>query len=57
MLLRHHYPLPSCADLISLIARHKYYAKLDLYNGFYNFDVAEKARWLTSTIGDCHAFM
>jgi hypothetical protein len=56
MLLRHHYPLPACADLISRIARHKYYAKLDLYNGFYNFDVAERARWLTSTIGPGHAF-
>ena len=55
LLLRHHYPLPPCADLISRIARHKYYAKLDLYNGFYNFDVAQSAQWLTSTVAPGHA--
>jgi hypothetical protein len=56
MLLRHHYPLPACADLISHIARYRFYAKLDLYNGFYNFDVDKHAQWLTSTIGPGHAF-
>jgi hypothetical protein len=55
MLLRHHYPLPACADLINQIAKHKYYAKLDLYNGFYNFDVDPSAQWLTSTVAPGHA--
>ncbi len=54
MLLRHHYPLPACTD-ISQVARHKYFAKIDLYNGFYNFSVAPSAYWLTSTIAPGHA--
>jgi hypothetical protein len=55
MLFRHHYPLPPCQDLINQLSRHKYYAKLDLFNGFYNFSVAKKAQWLTSTIAPGHA--
>ena len=55
MLLRHHYPLPACADLLNQIAKHKFYAKIDLYNGFYNFDVDPSAQWLTSTVGPGHA--
>ncbi len=55
MLYRHHYPLPPCADLINQIAKHKFYAKIDLYNGFYNFDVDVEAQWLTSTVAPGHA--
>jgi hypothetical protein len=55
MLLRHHYPLPPCQDLINQLARHKYFAKIDLFNGFYNFSVAKSAQWLTSTIAPGHA--
>jgi hypothetical protein len=55
MLLRHHYPLPPCQDLINQLARHKYFAKIDLFNGFYNFQVAKSAQWLTSTIAPGHA--
>lgn len=55
MLLRHHYPLPPCQDLINQLARYKYYAKIDLFNGFYNFSVAKQAQWLTSTIAPGHA--
>lgn len=55
MLLRHHYPLPPCQDLINQLARHKYFAKIDLFNGFYNFSVAQRAQWLTSTIAPGHA--
>ena len=55
MLLRHHYPLPPCQDLINQLARHKYFAKIDLLNGFYNFSVAKSAQWLTSTIAPGHA--
>lgn len=55
MLLRHHYPLPPCRDLINQLARHTYFAKLDMFNGFYNFSVAKEARWLTSTIAPGHA--
>lgn len=55
MLLRHHYPLPPCRDLINQLARHKYFAKIDLFNGFYNFSVAQHAQWLTSTIAPGHA--
>ncbi len=55
LLLKHHYPLPCCSDLINQLARRKYYAKIDLRHGFYNFDVAESAKWLTSTIAPGHA--
>ncbi len=55
MLLRHYYPLPSCSDLIAQVARHRYYAKIDLYNGFYNFSVDPAAYWLTSTVAPGHA--
>jgi hypothetical protein len=55
MLLRHHYALPPCQDLINQLARHKYFAKIDLFNGFYNFQVAKSAQWLTSTIAPGHA--
>lgn len=55
MLLRHHYPLPPCQDLINQLARHKYFAKIDLLNGFYNFSVKKSAQWLTSTIAPGHA--
>ena len=55
MLLKHHFPLPCCTDLLNQIARHKFYAKVDLKNGFYNFDVAESAKWMTSTVAPGHA--
>jgi hypothetical protein len=55
MLLRHHFPLPACADLLNKIAKHSHYAKIDLYNGFYNFDVDPSAQWLTSTVAPGHA--
>jgi hypothetical protein len=55
MLLRHHYPLPPCADLLNQIAKFKFFSKIDLYNGFYNFDVDPSAQWLTSTVGPGHA--
>lgn len=55
MLLKHHYPLPCCADLLNQLAKRKYYAKVDLRHGFYNFDVADSAKWLTSTIAPGHA--
>jgi len=57
MLLIHHYPLPCCQDLLNQISRSKYYAKVDLKNGFYNFDVAEQIKWITSTVAPGHAFV
>lgn len=56
ILYTHHHPLPVCADLLNQLARKKFYAKLDIKNGFYNFDVAESAKWLTSTVAPGHAF-
>jgi hypothetical protein len=56
ILYTHHHPLPVCADLLNQLARKKYYAKIDIKNGFYNFDVAESAKWLTSTVAPGHAF-
>ncbi len=56
VLLKAHHPLPCCADMLNKIARFSHYAKIDLKNGFYNFDVAESAKWLTSTIAPLHAF-
>ena len=56
VLLTAHHPLPCCADMLNQIARKSHYAKIDLKNGFYNFDVAESAKWLTSTIAPLHAF-
>jgi hypothetical protein len=56
ILYTHHHPLPVCADLLNQLARKKFYAKLDIKNGFYNFDVAETAKWLTSTVAPGHAF-
>jgi hypothetical protein len=55
ILLVHHHPLPACADLLNQLARKSFYAKIDLKNGFYNFDVAETAKWLTSTVAPGHA--
>jgi hypothetical protein len=55
ILLVHHHPLPACADLLNQLARKKYFAKIDLRHGFFNFDMAEKAKWLTSTIAPGHA--
>ena len=55
ILLVHHHPLPACADLLNQLARKSFFAKIDLKNGFYNFDVAESAKWLTSTIAPGHA--
>jgi hypothetical protein len=56
ILFTHHHPLPVCADLLNQLARKKFFAKVDLKNGFYNFDVAESAKWLTSTVAPGHAF-
>ncbi len=55
ILLVHHHPLPACADLLNQLARKKFFSKVDLKNGFYNFDMAESAKWLTSTIAPGHA--
>jgi hypothetical protein len=55
ILLVHHHPLPACADLLNQLARKKFFSKVDLKNGFYNFDVLESAKWLTSTIAPGHA--
>ncbi len=55
ILLVHHHPLPACADLLNQLARNSFFAKIDLKNGFYNFDVAESAKWLTSTVAPGHA--
>ena len=55
MLYTHHHPLPCCSDMLNQIARKKFYSKVDLHNGFYNFDMHEDAKWLTSTIAPGHA--
>jgi hypothetical protein len=55
VMLVHHHPLPCCADLLNQIARKKRFAKIDLRHGFFNFDMAERAKWLTSTIAPGHA--
>ena len=54
-LLVNHYPLPNCQDLLNQVSRKKFYTKIDLLHGFYNFDMAERAKWLTATIAPGHA--
>jgi hypothetical protein len=51
----HHHPLPACADLLNQLARKKFFSKVDLRHGFFNFDMLESAKWLTSTIAPGHA--
>jgi hypothetical protein len=55
ILLVHHHPLPACADLLNQLARKKFYSKIDLRHGFFNFDMHDDAKWLTSTIAPGHA--
>jgi hypothetical protein len=55
ILLVHHHPLPACADLLNQLARKKFFSKIDLRHGFFNFDMHESAKWLTSTIAPGHA--
>jgi hypothetical protein len=55
ILLVHHHPLPACADLLNQLARKKFFSKIDLRHGFFNFDMHENAKWLTSTIAPGHA--
>ena len=54
-LLVNYYPLPNCQDLLNQVSRKKFYTKIDLLHGFYNFDMAEEAKWLTATIAPGHA--
>ena len=54
-LLVNYYPLPNCQDLLNQVSRKKFYTKIDLLHGFYNFDMAEGAKWLTATIAPGHA--
>ena len=54
-LLVNHYPLPNCHDLLNQVSRKRFYTKIDLLHGFYNFDMAERAKWLTATIAPGHA--
>ena len=54
-LLVNYYPLPNCQDLLNQVSRKKFYTKIDLLHGFYNFDMAENAKWLTATIAPGHA--
>jgi hypothetical protein len=54
-LLVNYYPLPNCQDLLNQVSRKTFYTKIDLLHGFYNFDMAENAKWLTATIAPGHA--